>query len=229
MGFCEKWRSWIRTCISGSASVLVNGCPTAEFPLQRGLKQGDPLAPFLFLVVAKGLSGLVSKAVSGGHFKGFAFGEEEVVISHLQYADDSLIVGEATEQNVWVMKAILRCFELVSGLKVNFQESNIIDLNVEEQFMEAATLFLNCKICDVPFTYLGIPLGANPRRSESWQPMVDKLRRRLSSWKRKNLSLGGRIVMINSVLTNLPIYFLSFMKAPKKVIKEMISIQRNFL
>lgn len=85
--------------------------------MQRGLKQGDPLAPFLFLVVAEGLSGLVSKAVSDGLFKGFVFGEDNVVISHLQYADDSLLVGEASMQNVWVLKAILRCFELASGLK----------------------------------------------------------------------------------------------------------------
>lgn len=143
--------------------------------------------------------------------------------------DDSLIVGKASEHNVWGLKAILRCFELMSGLKVNFQKSDIIGINVEDHFLEAAASSFNCKICMVPFIYLGITLGANPRLAETWQSMVDKLRRRLSNWKRRNLSLGGRIVLINSVLTNLPIYYLSFMKAPKKVIKEMISIQRNFL
>lgn len=78
-------------------------------------------------------------------FKGFAFEEGEVVVSHLQYADDLMILCEASKQNVWVLKAILRCFELVSGLKVNFLKSTIIGINVDEDLMEAAARFLNCK------------------------------------------------------------------------------------
>lgn len=70
LGFCDQWRSWVKACIcSGSASVLVNGSPTKEFILQRRLKQGDPLVPFLFLVVAEGLSGLVTKAEEQGCLK----------------------------------------------------------------------------------------------------------------------------------------------------------------
>jgi hypothetical protein len=120
-GFCDKWLDWIRACIfSGKMSVLVNGCPTEEINIQRGLKQGDPLAPFLFLLVAEGLGGLMKKAVSSSRFQGFRIGENGLSISHLQYADDTLCVGEATVDNLWTLKAILRGFEMVSGLKVNF-------------------------------------------------------------------------------------------------------------
>lgn len=76
---------------------------------------------------------------------------------------------------------------------------------------------------------LGIPIGANPRKMENWKPVIDKMRCRLSNWKRRHLSLGGRIVLIKSVLTNLPIYYLSFMKAPTKVRKAIKRIKRNFL
>lgn len=83
-GFHEKWRSWIRACVfSGKLSVLVNGSSTEEVNIKRGLKQGDPLAPYLFVLVTKGLSGLVRNAVSSGNFKGFQVGSSDISISHL--------------------------------------------------------------------------------------------------------------------------------------------------
>lgn len=80
-------------------------------------------------------------------------------------------------------------------------------------------LFLNCKIGKIPFVYLGIPIGANPRKFETWRKVIEKVRSRLSVWKRRHLSLGGRIVLVKSVLSNLPIYFLSFWKAPLKLLR----------
>ncbi|MCI19423.1 LINE-1 reverse transcriptase like, partial [Trifolium medium] len=98
-------------------SILVNGSPTEEINIQRGLKQGDPLAPFLFLLVAEGLGGLMKKAVEMNRFKGFKVGRQGFEVSHLQYADDTLCIGEASLENLWSLKVILRGFELVSGLK----------------------------------------------------------------------------------------------------------------
>lgn len=133
-GFAEKWIAWIRTCMfSGKLSVLVNGSPSQEVNIQRGLKQGNPLAPFLFLLVAEGLSGLIRSAISLGKFKGFRVGRSDVVISHLQYADDTLLIGEASYDNPWVMKSTLRCFELASGLKVNFFKSSLMGVNVSDR------------------------------------------------------------------------------------------------
>ncbi|MCI21135.1 LINE-1 reverse transcriptase like, partial [Trifolium medium] len=114
VGFGEKWRAWMKTCVcNGKLSVLVNGSPTEEVNISRGLKQGDPLAPFLFLLVAEGLTMLSKKAVSLGFFKGFQV-SPEVSVSLLQYADDTLFIGEARVENLWAMKAILRWFELIS-------------------------------------------------------------------------------------------------------------------
>jgi hypothetical protein len=108
-GFCDKWRSWVRACVcAGSMSVLVNGCPTEEISIKRGLKQGDPLAPFLFLLVAEGLGALMRKAVELERFKPFRVGDNEVPMSILQYADDTLCIGEATVDNLWTLKAVLR-------------------------------------------------------------------------------------------------------------------------
>jgi hypothetical protein len=229
-GFCDKWREWIRACVfAGNMSVLVNGCATEEINIQRGLKQGDPLAPFLFLLVAEGLGGLMKKAVEQNRFKGFEVGRNGVIVSHLHYADDTLCIGEASIENLWTLKAILRSFELVSGLKVNFSKSCVLGVNVSNDFIRLASVFLNCKVGSVPFKYLGLPVGANPKRVTTWEPLLDVLRQRLGKWGNKYVSLGGRIVLLNAVLNAIPIFYLSFFKIPLLVWKKVRHIQREFL
>jgi hypothetical protein len=113
-------------------SVLVNRSPTLEINIQRGLKQGDPLALFIFLLVVEGFSGVMRKAVNLNLFEGFSLGRAPVVISHFQYADDTLCIGEASVSNLLTLKAILRGFELVSRLKVNFWKSCLMGLMLHQ-------------------------------------------------------------------------------------------------
>jgi hypothetical protein len=229
-GFNDTWRGWIRACIfGGSMSILVNGSPTEEFNIQRGLKQGDPLAPFLFLLVAEGLGGLMRRAVELNHFRGFRVGRGGMAISHLQYADDTLCIGEATVENLWALKAILRGFEMVSGLKVNFWKSSIMGVNISQAFMRLATGFLNCREGIVPFLYLGLPVGANHKRIATWEPLINSLRKRLGGWSNRFVSLGDQIILLNSVLNAIPIFYLSFLKIPIHVWKIIKRIQWEFL
>ncbi|GAU32684.1 hypothetical protein TSUD_145580 [Trifolium subterraneum] len=229
-GFGIKWREWMKACVcSGKMSVLVNGCPTEEISIKRGLKQGDPLAPLLFLIVAEGLGALMRSAVDQGRIKPFVVGRGGMPVSILQYADDTLCIGKASVENLWAIKAVLRGFEMASGLKVNFWKSSIMGVNVSHDFLVMASGFLNCRIGNLPFKYLGLPVGANPRLSTTWAPMLDLLKRRLGKWGNKYISLGGRIVLINSVLSSIPIFFLSYMKMPLKVWREVVRLQRNFL
>jgi hypothetical protein len=229
-GFCDKWRAWMRACIcAGNMSVLINGSPTGEINIKRGLKQGDPLAPLLFLLVAEGLGLIMRRAVELNLFRPFLLGREEVPISILQYADDTLCIGEACIENLWLLKAMLRGFEMASGLKVNFSKSCLIGINVGDEFMNMGTDFLNCKRGVTLFKYLGLPAEANPRKVATWEPMLKVIRGRLGSWGNKHISLGGRIVMINAVLSAIPVFFLSYMKMPLKVWREVVKIQRTFL
>lgn len=230
LGFCSKWRGWIQECIStATISILVNGSPTKEFPLSRGLRQGDPLSPLLFLVAAEGLTGMVRKAVSLNFFESFDVGSQNVAISHLQYADDTIFLTRPSLGNIWAVKAILRLFELCSGLKVNFNKSTLFSINAEEEFVGRAMSILHCKSGSVPFSYLGIPVGANPGRLSTWTPLLDLFRRKLSSWKNNVLSFGGRIILLKSVISSLPIYFFSFYLAPVTIIKKLRSLQIRFI
>ena len=88
-------------------------------------------------------------------------GEGGLVVSHLQYADDTLCIGKATVENLWPMKSILRAFEMVSRLKINFLKSSLVGINVGEDFMDMACNFLNCSEGRIPFIYLGLSVGAN--------------------------------------------------------------------
>jgi hypothetical protein len=168
-------------------------------------------------------------AVEKNLFKGFSVGSEGLEISHLQYANDTLCIGEVSTENLWTIKAILRGFELASGLKVIFWKSCLIGVNVTNNCMENACVFLNCKRVTILFSYLGLLVGANPRRASTWDPVVDRLRKRLRSWGNRYVSLGGRTVLINSVLNSIPIFCLSFLKMSVVVIKKITRIQREFL
>ena len=138
-------------------------------------------------------------------------------------------MGEATLANVRTINAILRAFEMSSGLKINFAKSSCGAFGVPEQWTYGASSYLNCGLMSFPFTYLGIPIGANPRRCQTWEPLINKCERKLAGWKQRHLSFGGRVILINSVLTSIPIYFLSFFRVPKQVVNKIVRLQRNFL
>nr|KYP41653.1 LINE-1 reverse transcriptase isogeny [Cajanus cajan] len=179
LGFCNQWRRWIEECMkTGHVSVLVNGSPTQEFPLQRGIRQGDPLAPFLYVIVAEGLAGLMRSAIRNNLYSSYCTRNNRVEVNLLQFADDTIFFGEASLSNVITIKAILRCFELVSGLKVNFHESRCGAIGTDQHVLVRFATLLNCKIMDMPFNYLELPIGANPRKLATWNPVIQKFKKK---------------------------------------------------
>jgi len=230
MGFHSKWIKWVQGCLeSATVLVLINGSPTKEFKPSRGLRQGDPLAPFLFLIVAEGLAGLVRNALKENVLKGVKVGRAETECCMLQFVDDTLFMCEESFSNIFTIKTILRVFELASGLKVNFHKSKLAGIKVERNSLELYARTLNCGVMQIPFKYLGMQVGGNPRRRQFWEPVMDKVEARLSAWNGKCLSLAGRVCLVKSVLTSIPLFYLSFFKAPHAVCHKISSIQRGFL
>ncbi|GAU49175.1 hypothetical protein TSUD_133700 [Trifolium subterraneum] len=155
-----------KECVhTATAPVLVNGSPTDEFPLDRGLRQGDPLSPFLFLIAAEGLNVLMRALVENNLFTGYSVGvQDPISVSHLQFTDDTLLMGVKSWANVCAMRAVLVLFELMSGLKMNFNKSLLVGVNIPDSWLYETASSLGCKVGNIPFLYLGLPIGGDPRR-----------------------------------------------------------------
>uniref|UniRef100_A0A2N9FVR5 Reverse transcriptase domain-containing protein n=1 Tax=Fagus sylvatica TaxID=28930 RepID=A0A2N9FVR5_FAGSY len=231
-GFPSRWRNWIRFCISTVRfSILINGCPSGFFESSRGLRQGDPLSPLLFVIVMEALSRLMDRAVRGGYLSGFKVGNSEggnIMVTHLLFADDTLMFCDAVSSQIEQLGCVLTWFEAISGLKINLGKSEMVPVG-EVSNMEALAGILGCHCASLPMKYLGLPLGAKFKETTIWNPIVEKMERRLAGWKRLYLSKGGKVTLIKSTLSNLPTYFLSLFPIPAGVAQRLEKIQRDFL
>jgi len=226
MAFSVLWRKWIKECVSTTTtSVLVNGSPTEEFHLKREMRQGDPLSPFLFLLAAEGLNVMMKSMVENNLFTGYGVGHENAtVVSYLQFADDTLLLGAKSWANVRALRVVLSLFSMMSGLKVNFQKSLLVGINIADSWLNEAASILDCKVGKVPFLYLGLSIGGDPRRLAFWDPVLNTIKSRLLGWKSRFLSFGGRLVLMKYVLTSILVYALSLFKVPSCIISSIESI-----
>ncbi|GKA30636.1 RNA-directed DNA polymerase, eukaryota [Tanacetum coccineum] len=199
MGFSVKWIKWISGCLlSATSSILINGSPTREFNIHRGLRQGDPLSPFLFIIAMEGLHVAVEDAMAAGLYRGFKV--NTLNHSHFFFADDALFIGDCSRANIKSLASILECFHRVSGLKINFHKSNLFGVGVPFEEVELFASITGCNTLESPFSYLGLPIDCNMALVKSWDPIIDKFSKRLSKWKASLLSIGGRSTLIFSVL-----------------------------
>ncbi|XP_039040629.1 uncharacterized protein LOC120178942 [Hibiscus syriacus] len=232
MGFGFTWISWIRRCVStASISVLVNGVPSEEFPMAKGLRQGCSLSPLLFNLVGELLNLLIRRAVSEGLFAGLTVGKEEgsFNLSHLQFADDLIIFCGASKTQIMNLKRVLRVFEVMSGLQLNLKKSRLFGINISQQEVKTWADSIGCLVGNFPSNFLGLPLGATRNSSVIWEPVVQNFHSKLAGWKAATLSLAGRLVLIKSVLSSLPTYFFVYIKIPASILKTLNSIMSNFL
>jgi hypothetical protein len=185
--------------------VLINGAPSGFFGSSRGVRQGDPLSPFLFVLVIEAFSRMISAIYSRGLISGFSVGSRgrnRVEVSHL-FADDTLIFCGAVTSQISYMGALLVRFEAVSGLKVSLTKSTLIPVDSLDD-VDLLAGSLGCGTADLPLKYLGLPLGASFKLKAVWRDLEDLMARQLAPWKRLYLSKGGRVALIKSTLSNLP-------------------------
>ncbi|GKB25845.1 RNA-directed DNA polymerase, eukaryota, partial [Tanacetum coccineum] len=182
-GFGHIWCKWIRGILySNKASILINGSPSKEFFCYRGLKQGDPLAPYLFILIMESLHLSFNRVVDEGLFKGVQL-PGSISLSHLFYADDAMFIGEWSDENLKGITNILKCFFLASGLQINTHKCQLLGVGIPSSVINQAASYIGCSILNNKFRYLGVLVGDCSSRIKAWDDVILKLKSRLSKWK----------------------------------------------
>ncbi|XP_057518489.1 uncharacterized protein LOC130799411 [Amaranthus tricolor] len=230
LGFGRKWIRWIMNCVStASMSILLNGSPLQPFKMEKGLRQGDPLSPYLFILVSEALVYILKKAHDMNLIEAVCIGKAKVSLKHLQFAYDTLIFAPKYFTCITNYFRILDVFAMMFGLSLNYSKSSFISWNLEDHaWASDIARSVGCIHSCPPFTYLGFPLGDHMNRCSVWKLVVKKIESRLASWKTKLLSRARRLTLIKSVLNSLPIYYMSMFKMSKGIALKIVKLQRRF-
>jgi len=228
LGFGQRWRKWVTTLLATSTStVLLNGARGRWFKHRTGVRQGDPLSPMLFILAMEPLQLMLNKATEQGKLTPICNRKAKLRIS--LFADDAAIFLNPVREEVQMVRNILDAFAVVSGLTTNTSKSAAYPVKCEGLELQHILEPFQCSIKDFPCTYLGLPLHVKQIRRVDIQPLIDKMGKRLQSWKGKLLNRAGRLKLVNSVLTSIPTYYLTIFRLQKWALKKIDKLRRSFL
>jgi hypothetical protein len=212
-----------------SFSILINGLPSNSFSLQRGLRQGDPLSPYLFIICADVLSGLISKAQDNQIIHGIRVDPGAPEISHLLFADDSLLFCRATTSEATAIANIIHTYQGASGQLVNFTKSEMIfSKGTYPDTKQCISNILPMQIKDHFSKYLGIPTFIGRLKNQIFNFIQEKIWKKLKGWKERNISFAGRATLIKVVPHVIPTYLMSSFLIPVGVCDQMERMICNF-
>nr|XP_023894138.1 uncharacterized protein LOC112006071 [Quercus suber] len=216
MGFDVCWVTLVMECITTvTYSILINGEPMGDIKPSRGIRQGDPLSPYLFLVCSEGLHRMIQRAACNGDIKGVSICRNGPKLTHLFFADDSLLFCRATIQECRKVMEILATYERVSGQRLNREKTALFfskstALEHQSQIMDE----LGVSKLKQYEEYLGLPAMVGRHKKASFGKIKQRVWKRLQGWEGKLLSQAGREVLIKSVIQAIPTYTMSCFKFP---------------
>ena len=230
MGFHDRWVRLMMICVTTvSYSILINGEPNGMITPSRGIRQRDPLSPFLFLLCTEGLHGLISQAASRGDIKGYALCRNSPKLTHLLFADDSLLFCRATEQECQKILDILEVYGGCSGQHINRNKTTLFfSKNTSEAKRDHIKQALGVPEIKQYEKYLGLPSFVRRRKKASFNFIKEKVWRKMQGWEEKLLSQAGREILIKAVVQAVPTYTMSCFKLPLGLCNDMESLIRKF-
>ncbi|XP_074283561.1 uncharacterized protein LOC141608108 [Silene latifolia] len=201
-GFFLKWQQLIMGAVTiVSYRILINGEPTDKFIPKCGIRQGDPISPYLFIICMNCLSLMLDKAQINKEIQGIKLSRYNIPITHLLYADDSLLCFKATPSSCIVVKQIIADFEEVSGQMVNYAKSYLkYSPNAPPDFKQYLSKLLTIQYKDNFGVYLGVLADIGRNKVAPFGYLLDKVIYKLTSWNTLNLSQSAKLVLINAVL-----------------------------
>ncbi|KAJ4793535.1 RNA-directed DNA polymerase (reverse transcriptase)-related family protein [Rhynchospora pubera] len=226
MGIPHVFVDWILNCVlQGKSQVVVNGLVGRVLTLKRGVRQGDPVSPYLFILAMDFLARWLLKLHENGTML-FPFSN---MLPCLLYADDALFFFKPCIAQSQLLNIIFHFFQRVSGLSINPEKSELVFLNTEPALRAECARTLRCTERTLPIKYLGLPLSSKKLSKSDYLILIDRFKAKLDTWSSAFLSFAGRLVLVNTCISSLSIFFMSVFKIPKWVVKILDNTRRSFL
>nr|XP_043629994.1 uncharacterized protein LOC122601294 [Erigeron canadensis] len=228
--FPEQVVNWVMACVSSTSfSISVNGNLYGYFKGKRGLRQGDPISPYLFTLVMEVLTLKLQQLVQNSlNFRYHNKCEKQRLVN-LCFADDLFLFSRGDVDSARVILEALSVFKDVSGLVPSITKSTVFFCNVTTHVRNAIMGIMPFDEGQLPIKYLGVPLISTRLVYRDCMILVERLDKRIDNWKNKTLSLAGRIQLIRSVLSSMYIYWASVFILPARIVRELEKKLRGFL
>ncbi|XP_013614191.1 PREDICTED: uncharacterized protein LOC106320384 [Brassica oleracea var. oleracea] len=229
-GFHELWISWIMTSVTSvSYSYLVNGAAQGKVMPTRGIRQGDPLSPYLFILCTEVLSGLCRKAQQKGEVVGVKVARSSPAINHLLFADDTMFFTRTDHRSCAALIAILKKYEEASGQFINLEKS-AITFSAKTPGEAKRRIRDQLQILNEGGLgkYLGLPEHFGRKKRDVFASLVNRIRQRSHSWTTRFLTGAGKLILLKSVLAAMPIYSMSCFKLALLLCKQIQSVLTRF-
>ncbi|GLT73885.1 hypothetical protein SLA2020_457150 [Shorea laevis] len=229
LGFPTHFVNLLKICISTTMfSIVFNGNLCGYFSGKKGVRQGDPLSPYIFVVCMEVLSRMLNQAAVEGKFA-YHPKCEKVRLTHLCFADDLIIFTNGSITSLDAIDEVLKQFYTISGLRVNYAKSELFCCGLHDVHIKHLTEKFGFKIGSLPVRYLGVPLITGKLSQKDVRPLIAKITDRMTSWATKHLSFAGRLQLITSVVQSTTNFWCSIFILPKAIIKEIEKICSAFL
>ncbi|CAA7018343.1 unnamed protein product [Microthlaspi erraticum] len=230
-GLSEQWVGWIMRVVSGpSMNLLFNGEKTEAFRPSRGLRQGDPISPYLFVLCMERLCHLIGNSIAEKCWKPIKLSRGGPELSHVCFADDLILFAEASVAQVRTIRNVLETFCLLSGQKVSLEKSKIffssnVSRELGREISDASGISSTCDLGK----YLGMHVLQKRMNKETFSAVVERVSARLAGWKSHVLSLAGRITLTKSVLSSIPVHSVSSVLLPRSTLATLDKVSRSFV
>ncbi|XP_010523549.1 PREDICTED: uncharacterized protein LOC104801863 [Tarenaya hassleriana] len=225
----HKFISWISTCITTPKfSVAINGELTGYFKGRKGLRQGDPLSLYLFIMMMEVLSRLLDRSAVEGTLKPHDKCENPLII-HLSFADDIMIFSHGERSSLREIRSIMKTFSEISGLHINLEKSELYLAGMTEGEKRTISSNLGIGLGCLPVRYLGVPLSPTRLSKSDFQPLLQRIRAKLSGWTTKFLSKAGKIQLVTTVIFGMVNSWGMTFVLPKFLITEIDSMCSRFI
>ncbi|XP_062102834.1 uncharacterized protein LOC133812999 [Humulus lupulus] len=230
MGFGDHWVSLVMKCVSSvSYKIAIEGQELGPIVPTRGLRQGDPLSPYLFIFCAEGFFALISKFVGEGRLTGCKVARAAPVISHMLFADDSYLFCKASMEEAVHVKELLHSYQVASGQQINLAKSSVFfSTNTRIETRQDICTELHIPEAGPYSMYLGLPNTLGRNKSVLLGYIKDKMRKRIEQWEGRLLSKAGKEVLIKTVAQALPSYAMNVFLLPLGLCKEMEMLMSRY-